>query len=111
MSTSTESAQTWINEKNPGKAEIQTVIDKLEARIESWQGDDDKIQGSIDAVVYLHSHLESLDVPDVSAQANEAKLDTSELIPEAKPIELEHQVKQATFEALKAQLGKSLNKP
>lgn len=106
MATSAESAKQWVESKNPSETEIQDVINKLESRIESWEGEADAIQGSIDAVDYLHAHLQSLAAPEITEPVN---LDTSNLIPDAKPIELEKAIKDETFAALKAQLGKTLN--
>jgi hypothetical protein len=115
MATSAESAQTWVKEKKPSDDEILSVIEKLENRIENWTGDSLDIQGSIDAVVYLQSELEvnpnqeteSISV-DLSALSTDVKinLDASNLIPDLTPIELEADVKQAAFLALKAQLEK-----
>ncbi len=109
MSTSAESARSWVEEKKPSVEEIQSVIDKLVSRIENWHGDDEKIQGSIEAVDYLESQLMPQPLATDPSSDEAPTLDSSTLIPDAQPIELEQEVKQATFEALKAQLGKSLN--
>lgn len=81
------------------------MLAKLEARIETWQGEDDSIQGSIEAAVVLQSHLDQLEKPSAQTEI-EAVLDKSPLIPEQTPIELEEAVKLQTFAALKAQLDK-----
>lgn len=106
MATSAESAKQWVENKKPSETEIQDVINKLESRIENWEGETDSIQGSIEAVDYLQGHLHTLTTPETAELAN---LDTSNLIPDANPIELEKSVKDETFAALKAQLGKSLD--
>jgi hypothetical protein len=120
MSTSAESAQTWIKEKQPSNDEILSVIEKLENRIDKWTGDEIDIQGSIDAVIFLQSQLkntkdqtsetepspnESLDLSALNTDTT-VNLDASNLIPEMTPVELEADVKQAAFLALKAQLEK-----
>lgn len=122
MATSAESAQAWVNEKSPSNEEIQSVIEKLEKRIDGWQGDEDSIQGSIDAVDFLSAKLEQAnpitdetqppltEQLDASALSTEpsTNLDSSNLIPDCQPVELEQSVKRATFEALKQQLNKEL---
>ena len=112
MSTTAESAQKWITDKAPSNEEIQAVLTKLEQRIEAWEGEDDAIQGSIEAAVYLQSVLDQSEkaVNDAALPELPSDLNSSSLIPEAKPIELEEDVKQATFAALKNQLGKAFNK-
>jgi hypothetical protein len=104
MSTSAESAQQWVLDKKPSKEEIQNVIDKLEKRIDEWDGDEDEIQGSIEAVLLLQQQFEPV-VTAASPETNTANLDTAALIPESTPIELSADVKMAAFEALKKQLG------
>lgn len=114
MATSAESAQAWVNEKHPSNEEILSVIQKLETRIDSWEGDEDSIQGSIDAVDYLHGQLEPsqneaqqspIDTSPLSTEVG-SSLDSSSLIPDAQPVELAQDVKRAAFDALKAQLSK-----
>lgn len=83
------------------------MLKKLEERIESWQGDDDGIQGSIEAVDVLHSHLESIQQPETDTASSELPpLDASALIPDKQPIGLAEDIKLQTFAALKAQLDK-----
>jgi len=107
MSTTAQSAQSWLSDKKPTAPEVQSVLAKLEARIEEWSGDDDKIQGSIEAALILQTYLDTGADASPPSQA-EANLDNSQLIPHAEPIELEESIKQQTFAALKAQLGKTL---
>jgi hypothetical protein len=104
MSTSAESAQQWLSEKQPPVEEIQKVIARLEQRISEHQGDEEAIQGSVEALILLQDHVESEKAPaePVSTQAD-ARLDSSQLIPEADPIQLEEDVKRRAFEALKNQ--------
>lgn len=101
MSTSAESAKQWVDSKQPSTEQIQQVVDKLEKRIESWDGDDDSIQGSIEALDYLTALL----VTEPSSETGNVSLDASSLIPESAPVELEKDVKEKTFAELKAQLG------
>lgn len=100
MSTSAESAQQWLNDKQPGPEEVGRVIKKLEERIQQHQGDEAAIQGSVDALVLLQDYLEQ---PAPTAPEPAANLDTSGLIPEGEPVRLEDDVKRRTFEALKNQ--------
>ncbi len=109
MSTTEESAKLWIQDKAPSVGEIQAVIDKLEARIEGWKGDEETIQGSIAAAIYLQSYLEENDIASQPSSDPETTVsDPTNLIPDSQPIEIEREVKLATFEALKKQLGKIL---
>lgn len=113
MSTTIESAKSWVLEKNPTKHEIKEVLTKLEARIESWDGDEEQIQGSIDAALFLQSQIESTPSTETPLDAEathetQVSFDSSSLIPNHDPIELEDAIKKQTFEALKAQLGKTL---
>lgn len=102
MSTSAESAQQWLEEKQPSREEVHQVATKLEQRIEQHQGDEESIQGSVDALVLLQDYLEQLEAPQ-AAPAPEATLDSSNLIPDSQPVQLEEDVKRKTFEALKNQ--------
>lgn len=101
MSTSAESAKQWIESKAPSLEQIQEVVDKLEKRIESWDGDEDGIQGSIEALDYLTAQLHASQEPT----SHDVSLDNSNLIPDSAPVELERDVKEKTFAELKAQLG------
>lgn len=101
MSTSAESAQQWLNEKQPDHAEVTRVADKLEQRIEQHQGDEADIQGSVDALILLRDHLERLAEPPPEP-TSEVTLDTSNLIPDSEPVQLDDDVKRQTFEALKS---------
>lgn len=83
------------------------MLTKLEARIEEWSGAEDKIQGSIEAALILQTYLDAGADASLSDQGT-ANLDNSLLIPHGEPIELENSLKQQTFAALKAQLGKTL---
>jgi len=80
----------------------------LESRIEDWDGNDEGIQGSIEAVLALQTYLETQNQPEQKAP-DYSLLDNSALIPDSRPIELEQDVKIQTFEALKAQLGKVID--
>ena len=102
MSTSAESAQQWLNEKQPGREEVRTIIEKLEQRIAQHEGEEADIQGSVDALILLQDHLEQLDAPPTGSEPPAADLDTSGLIPDADPVELEGSVKREAFEALKS---------
>jgi hypothetical protein len=108
MSTSAESAQSWLSDKKPTAPEVQLVLAKLETRIQEWSGADDTIQGSIEAALILQSYIDRGAEGPLAASQAEANLDSSQLIPHADPIELEESIKQQTFAALKAQLGKTL---
>lgn len=81
------------------------MIQKLETRIDNWQGDDDDIQGSIEAVDALNAHLLTKNQPIASESIN-ATLDSGALIPDTQPVELAEDIKLETFAALKAQLDK-----
>lgn len=107
MATSAESAQDWLNSKKPSTEEIKSVLSKLEARIEAWEGDEDQIQGSIDAALILETALEEKPQPDM--ESTHLTIDTTALIPDSEPVELEKAIKDKTFAALKAQLGKTLD--
>ncbi|EAR10935.1 hypothetical protein [Reinekea blandensis] len=106
MSTSAESAKQWVDSKQPSTEQIQEVVDKLEKRIEAWDGDEESIQGSIEALDYLSAFLVKEETPSVS----QVPLDTSNLIPDSAPVELEQEVKEKTFAELKAQLGIAVKK-
>ena len=107
MSTTAQSAQKWLKESNPSIDQVNGMLDKLESRVDSWEGDDDGIQGSIEAIDVLHTHLESLQQPKQSENAPVASpLDASALIPETQPVQLSEDIKLETFAALKAQLDK-----
>jgi len=104
MSTSAESAQQWLTEKQPTVEEIQTVIARLEQRISEHPGDEDAIQGSVEALILLQDHLEAEKIPAIPESAPaDVQLDSSRLIPEADPVRLEEDVKRRAFEALKDQ--------
>lgn len=102
MSTSAESARQWLDEKQPGQEEIRTVIEKLEQRIARHDGEEADIQGSVDALILLQDHLEQSAAPPPESEAPAFDLDTSGLIPDAAPVELEESVKREAFEALKS---------
>lgn len=102
MSTSAESAQQWLNEKQPSTEEVRNVVDKLEQRIARHEGDEADIQGSVDALILLQDHLEQDTAPATDSETPASSLDTSGLIPEADPVELEDAVKREAFEALKS---------
>ena len=106
MATTAESAQQWLEEKKPSTEDIQSVIAKLEARIEQQGEDDPAVAGSIDALLLLQAYLAQGEQPEqaTSTGAEAPCLDNSVLIPDADPIELEAEVKRRAFEALKAQL-------
>ncbi|WP_157954408.1 hypothetical protein [Saccharospirillum mangrovi] len=103
MATSAASAQQWLTEQKPDRAAIEEVIGKLEKRIEQYQEEDPALAGSVDALVLLQDHLEQLDAPAAETDAPPANLDTSALIPDADPVQLEDDVKRRAFEALKNQ--------
>lgn len=104
MSTSAESAQQWLTEKQPSLDEVQQVVARLEQRISQHQGDEDSIQGSVDALILLQDHIESEKAPaDQTPSPTDAQLDNGRLIPEADPVQLEDDVKRRAFEALKDQ--------
>lgn len=101
MSTSAESAKQWIDSKQPGTEQIQQMVDKLEKRVENWDGDEEGIQGSIEALDFLTALL----VSERRPESSEVALDSSNLIPDSRPVELQKDVKEKTFSELKAQLG------
>lgn len=101
MSTNAESAKQWVKEKNPSNDAILDVLTKLEKRIDEWEGDDEGIQGSIEAADYLSGLLQETK----EATSAEVSLDTGALIPDQEPVSLSEEVKQQTFDALKSQLG------
>lgn len=101
MATSAASAQQWLTEQKPDRAAVEDVIRKLEQRIEQYQEDDPALAGSVDALVLLQDHLEQLDAPAADSSAPPANLDSSSLIPDADPVQLEEDVKRRTFDALK----------
>lgn len=104
MSTSAESAQQWLTEKQPPLDEVQHVVTRLEQRISQHQGDEESIQGSVDALLLLQDHIESEKAPaDQPSATPDAQLDNGRLIPEADPVQLEDDVKRRAFEALKDQ--------
>ncbi len=102
MSTSAESAQQWLNEKQPAREEVSQIIEKLELRISRHEGEEDEIQGSINALILLQDYLERLEAPPQEEETAPIELDTSALIPEANPVEMEDSVKREAFEALKS---------
>ena len=108
MATTAESAQQWLEEKKPSTEEIQTVIAKLETRIEQQGEDDPAMAGSVDALLLLQAYLAQSPSPEQEADTASGSdlpgLDNSALIPDADPVELEAEVKRRAFEALKAQL-------
>lgn len=108
MATTAESARQWLEEKKPSAEEIQSVIAKLENRIEQQGEDDPAMAGSVDALLLLQEYLARAASPaqeaDSSPGSDAPGLDNSALIPDADPIELEAEVKRRAFEALKAQL-------
>ncbi|MEJ2041705.1 MAG: hypothetical protein P8X89_00340 [Reinekea sp.] len=106
MATSTETAQQWLESKQPSLDEVKSVLQRLEERIEKWNGDEEAIQGSIDAAVLLQSYVQAQQVSVIPPSKSELDIDV--LIPDSQPIELEASVKKATFEALKTQLGNKL---
>ncbi|MHA7880074.1 MAG: hypothetical protein ACX931_09800 [Saccharospirillum sp.] len=106
MATTAESAQHWLDEKHPSTEEIVSVIAKLEKRIEQQGEDDPAMAGSVDALLLLQAYVENnqqgaAPAPEASSEA--ADLDTTALIPDADPVELETDVKRRAFDALKAQ--------
>ena len=107
MSTSAESAQMWLDQKKPSLDEVKSVLQKLEDRIENWNGDEEAIQGSIDAAVLLQTYVQS-NVMTIGFTQQIPDLDTESLIPDSQPVEMEESIKRETFAALKAQLGKPL---
>lgn len=113
MSTNAESATKWISEKKPTLNELTQVIAKLEERIHQWTGDDETIQGSIDALDVLQNHLVLVETARQAEPNPTVNLDTSNLIPLSDPIELDPDLKRKKFEALKRQLSTTglKNKP
>lgn len=101
MATSAASAQQWLTEQKPDRAAIVDVIGKLEKRIEQLSEDDPALEGSVDALMLLQDHLAELDTPAPETETPPANLDTSGLIPEADPVQLEDDVKRRAFDALK----------
>lgn len=106
MSTSAESAKQWIKSKDPSLEQIQVVVDKLEKRIETWDGDEEGIEGSIEALDFLSAEILNRQAP----AEPEVNLDASNLIPDSAPVELDQDVKDKTFAQLKAQLGVPVKK-
>ncbi|TCS37146.1 hypothetical protein [Reinekea marinisedimentorum] len=108
MSTTAESAGNWLKDKNPSADEVSVMLSKLTSRIENWTGDEEQIQGSIDAADVLQSYLDAKASPELPDEAAvNAQLDTSELIPEGKPVELSPEEKLVKFNALKQKLAGS----
>jgi hypothetical protein len=104
MSTSAESAQQWLTEKQPAPDEVQQVIARLEQRISQHQGEEASIQGSVDALLLLQDYVESEQAPaEPASSGSDSYLDNGRLIPDADPVQLEDDVKRRAFEALKDQ--------
>ncbi len=105
MSTSAFSANQWLNSTSPSIEKATDVLEKLALRIESWQGDDETIQGSIEAADVIQTYIDNLSVPSGDM---DIKLDNSSLIPEGTPAAIDEASKLEKFAALKAKLGKGL---
>lgn len=103
MATSAASAKKWLEDKQPANEEVQSILDKLVARIESWTGEDDQIQGSIEAADILQDHLDNLSTP-VSLDSSMA-FDSGSLIPEGQAVVIDENEKRSRFEALKSRLN------
>lgn len=101
MATSAASAQQWLTDQQPDRAAIEDVIGKLEKRIEQFSEEDPALAGSVDALVLLQDHLQQLDSQSTDSNAPPVNLDSSDLIPNADPIQLAEDVKRRTFDALK----------
>ncbi|MBU2865070.1 hypothetical protein KO489_14520 [Reinekea forsetii] len=104
MSTTAQSAEKWLKDSSPSDTQVEEMIHKLESRIDNWQGDDEGIQGSIEAVDALSAHLQAKH--QSTPEASNANFDASALIPDNQPVELAEDIKLETFAALKAQLDK-----
>lgn len=59
MSTTAESAGNWLKDKQPSTDEVSQMLGKLTNRIENWTGDEEQIQGSIDAADVLQGYLDA----------------------------------------------------
>ena len=105
MATTAESAKKWLEENKPSNDQIQTFLTKLETRIQQWQGEDDAIQGSIDAALVLESALDIAQSHVIEAPA----FDASGLIPEAAPTQISSSEKSRLFNELKSSIGVQLN--
>lgn len=102
MSTSGESAATWLREKQPNQATIQEMLDKLAKRIEESDLEDDRLQGSIEAMDVLEAALRN---SGTDAEQPASDLDTSPLIDHTHvAAERPAEEKQAIFQQLKDQL-------
>lgn len=110
MSTNLNSAKQWLADTQPSQNQIQDMVEKLERRIENWQGEPEQIQGSIEAADFLQNHLSNLTQPVDSDSSQLYSLDSSPLIPEGSPAKLNQDVKTQTFNTLKKQFGLTLPK-
>ena len=105
MSTSAESALTWLRDEQPSDQTVQDMIEKLNARIEESGLPEDRLQGSIEALDVLENHLAEHSVSDRAAPGTEPQLDLSPLTDHAHvPPERPADEKRALFEQLKREL-------
>ncbi|AJQ96871.1 hypothetical protein [Gynuella sunshinyii] len=119
MSTNAESALRWLDEQQPDTQQIQEVIQKLEARLNSGASQE-QLSGTVEALELLQEVLEERELqqpdthaavpatPDTITEQNAAKLDLSPLgEPASIPEEhLSDTDKRKRFEQLKQQLSK-----
>lgn len=121
MSTNAESALQWLDREQPDNEQIQEVIIKLEHRLRSNSSDDDKVQGSKEALQLLKEVLsdrladeqgiaEEPNAPTPTAPTAPAENVTLDLSPLGEPAtiqaeDLSEDQKRQRFEQLKQQLG------
>lgn len=105
MSTSAESALNWLRDEQPNDQTVQEMIEKLNARIEQSNLPEDKLQGSIEALDVLETHLAGSSAQAPDADTGEPQLDLTPLTDHAHvPPERPAAEKRALFEQLKREL-------
>lgn len=105
MATTAESARRWLDEKNPAPDEISEVIGKLQARIEAWPEDEERVQGLIEALDTLENALQSASSGN-QAEEGWGQLDTRPLVEHTEVVrERPPEEKRALFEQLKQSIG------
>lgn len=115
MSTNAQSAADWLKNKKPSNEEILKVINKLTARIDEFEGDDSDIEGSLEALDYLQSHLTPVEAAPMASKPDDSQLaveqgavafDSSPLTPiDEHSTELQGEAKQAAFNELRKKLN------
>lgn len=107
MSTSAESAANWLREAQPDQATIKEMMEKLARRIEESGLDEEKLQGSIEAMDVLEAALNGQpEATDQSSETPDPQIDTSPLFDHGHTApERPRDEKLAMFEELKAKLN------